>query len=83
MRLVLAFIPLLLTASAALADPPAQRTPTDTTAPAAARHHRLAPTHQLTQATYPAYHHDAASDGNCYFIFGDLHCDRIARTPHK
>jgi hypothetical protein len=73
----------MLTASSALADPAPRRTSSDATAPEAAHHHRLGPTHQLTPATYPGYHHDAASDGNCYFVFGDLHCDRIAKAPHK
>ncbi len=82
MRLAFALVPLLLAASAALADPPPQRAPSD--AAGTEHHHRqMAPSHQLIPATYPAYHHDAATDGNCYLVFGDLRCDRIAKTAHK
>lgn len=82
MRLAFALVPLLLAASTALADPPPQRAPAD--AAGTEHHHRqMAPTHQLASATYPTFHHDAATDSNCYYVFGDLHCDRIAKTPHK
>ena len=81
MRLAFILVPLMLSTSAALAEPPQQ---TRTGAPERdAHHHRLAPTHQLTPTSYPAYHRDAATDGNCYVVFGDLHCDRIAKTAHK
>ena len=82
MRLAFILVPMMLSTSAALAEPPPQQTSAG--APERdAHHHRLAPTHQLTPTSYPAYHRDAATDGNCYVVFGDLHCDRIAKTAHK
>ncbi len=81
MRQAFIIVPLLLSVSAALAEPPPQQTSIAAAEPA--RHHKLRPTHQLTPTSYPAYHRDAATDGNCYVVFGDLHCDRIAKTAHK
>ena len=68
MRLAFILVPLMLSTSAALAEPPPQQTSAG--APERdAHHHRLAPTHQLTPTSYPAYHRDARKKSAIAMIY--------------
>jgi hypothetical protein len=36
----------------------------------------------LTRTIFPSYQNDQDTEADCYYVSGDLHCDRI-RRPHE
>lgn len=88
MRFASVLIPcVLFAASAAWAEPPQSSHDDQTLAGAGKEDPRDSgradqPAPQPTRAAFPSYSNDRTTEANCFFVFGELRCDRVPNRAH-